>query len=381
MRDAPIRSGRAAFGAAALLASALVVACAPNTPSVAPSAPLATDGEPSATLASTPVPSSPAAFDVRRVPGMFPEVTALVSTGERLYWASEASIWRFAPGDEDAERIYENPARGALVWDLAAAGDALVFSERLTEPAGAWRVGYLAGDDADVRAIDTGVAERGAPPTIAIDDSRIAWAGFAESSGSPRTFLRVTERADTDAARTLLDSDVDEELLWYPELDGHTLWYAAIDPDFEGTGIGDAFRIETIDLAGLSPKPAAFGDLESVFEPVVTHDFVAWKSVEAGFSALTWGELHVLDRRSGDELTIATRANHPSIGARFVAFEEFFHERLLLYDLSTRRTIEVPDPLRGRKGTLGIPSIAGSLLAFSTSVRGEKTVYWIRLPD
>ena len=48
---------------------------------------------------------------------------------------------------------------------------------------------------------------------------------------------------------------------------------------------------------------------------------------------------------------------------------------------NTTIQLSVPDPLRGRKGTLGIPSIAGSLLAFSTSVRGEKTVYWIRLPD
>jgi hypothetical protein len=381
MRDARNPSGRAGLGATALLAVVTATACVPTTPSIAPSAAVATDGAASAGPAITPLPSSPSAFEVGRVEGTFPGVTSHVSTGERLYWASGPSIWRFTPGDVGAERIYESRAPGALVWDLAGVGDALVFSERLAGPAGAWRVGYIASADADVREVDVGAAEHGAPPTLAIDERRIAWAGFDESSGSPRTFLRVTERSDPDAARTLLGADVEDRLLWYPELDGDTLWYATIDPDFEGAGVGDAFHIETADLAGPSSEPAWFDDLENVFEPVVTRDFLAWKSLDPGLSALTWGEIHVRDRGSSDELTIATRANHPSVGTRFVAFDEFFHERLLLYDLAARRTLEVPDALPGRKATLGIPAVAGNLLGFSTSVRGEKIVSWIRLPD
>ena len=49
--------------------------------------------------------------------------------------------------------------------------------------------------------------------------------------------------------------------------------------------------------------------------------------------------------------------------------------------MATRRSIEIPDPLRGSKGTIGVPAIGGSLLGYSTSTRGEKTLYWARLPD
>jgi hypothetical protein len=326
------------------------------------------------------MPSSPTAFDTRTVPGSFPAVTALTSTGDRMYWASEASIWRYTPGEAEATRIYENPVHGALVWDLSALGGALVFSEQLPVPAGTWLVRYVPGDGAEPVEVDAGVAERGAPPTVDLDERRFAWAGFDEGSGSPRTFLRTAERSDVEAERTPIEDDIDERLLWYPQLDRNTLWYSTIDPDFEGTGEGDAFRIETLDLADPNAAPEVTGEMSNVFEPVVTPEFLAWKSVDPGFSALTWGQIHVLDRGSGEELVIASRANHPSLGSRFVTFEEFFHRQLLVYDLATRRTIEIPGALQGGKGTIGVPAIAGRLLAFSTSIRGEKTVHWVQLP-
>ncbi len=256
----------------------------------------------------------------------------------------------------------------------------VVFSERLPEPAGTWRVSYLAGEAPPVE-IDAGVAERGAPPTVDVDDQRIAWTGFDESSGSPRTFLRVAEQADLASERTLLDVDIDDRLLWYPQLDRDTLWYATIDPDFEASGEGDAMHIEMVDLAGRAFEPERFPEPGNAFEPNVTPDYVAWKSIEAGFSALTWGAIHVLARESAERFKIATRANHASVGSRFVAFEEFFHERLLVFDLATRQTIEIPDPLHGLRGTIGVPAVAGNLLAWSISVHGEKTVSWTRLPE
>ena len=373
------RRSRAGRGAAALLSSGLLVGCGSTVPATTlHQSPPATVASPSP--ATTPLPSSPTRFDVHRVTGSFPAVTALTGTGDRLYWASEASIWRYTPGETEPDRIYQNPTRGALVWDLSARGGAIVFSERLPDPAGTWVVRYLAGDSSEPREVDAGVAERGAPPTVDIDERRLAWAGFDEGSGSPRTFLRVAERSDVEAKRTPIEDDIDARLLWYPQLDDDTLWYSTIDPDFEGTGEGDAFRIETLDLADARAVPA-IGEPSNAFEAVVTPDFVAWKSVDPGFSALTWGQIHVLDRRSDEELVIATRANHPSLGSRFVTFEEFFHRQLLVYDLATRRTIEIPGSLPDGKGTIGVPVIADSLLGYSISVRGEKSVFWVRLPD
>jgi hypothetical protein len=381
MDDRVARGGRAGFGAGVLLASVALNACGTNIPSAAPGPVTPSPPVASPTAASSPVPSSPAAFEIKQVPGSFPAVTALTSTGGALYWASDAAIWRYTPGDGRAARIYENQARRALVWDIAAHGDAVVFSEQLGNPAGSWRVSFLAGDAALPVEVDSGVAERGAPPTVDVDERRIAWTGFDEGSGSPRSFLRVAERARPAIARTLLDVDIDDRLLWYPQLERDTLWYGSIDPDFRGTGGHDTISIETIDLASPSAEPVQLDEAGNPFEPVPTPEYLAWKSIAPGFSALTWGDIHVRDRRSAEGFVIATRANHPSVGARFVTYEEFFHEKLLVYDLDARRTIEVSDPFDGAKGTLGVPTIAGALLAYSVSTRGDKTVYWIRLPD
>jgi hypothetical protein len=125
----------------------------------------------------------------------------------------------------------------------------------------------------------------------------------------------------------------------------------------------------------------SFEGLDNVFDPAVSTDHVIWKSVEPGLSALTWGELHALDRRSNERLVIAEQANHPSIGSRFVAFEEISRRKLVLYDLATRSLAEVPDPIRGARGTVGPASISGSLLGYSVSVKGSHTVYWTLLPE
>jgi len=382
MRLAQSIRGRAGFGAAAS-AACLLMACAVEAPTrmsrPAPTGPIvaATADLPT----RTPAPSSPTEFALEKVDRAFPSVTSLTSTGEHLYWGSEAAVWRFTPGDPDPQRVYANPADGALIWDVAATDRAHVFSELLASPAGTWRLSYVAGDDAAPVELDRGIAERGAPPTVAIDRRRIAWAGFDESSGAPRTFLRVAERATPATATTLLDLDVDDGLLWYPQLAGDTLWYGIIEPDFAGTGAGDEIRIETIDLANPSGGPARFDGRDNAFNPAVSADYVVSKSVEPGFAALTWGELHALDRRTNERLLIADQANNPSIGSRFVAFEEISRRKLLVFDLATRTLVEIPHPMRGANATVGPVAISGNLLAFNVSGKGSKTVYWTILPN
>jgi hypothetical protein len=382
MCRAESRVGRVSLGAAAFTACVLV-ACAAEAPrptSMHPTASLSVAATVSLPT-STPTPSSPTEFALETIDRAFPSVTALTSTGDHLYWGSGATIWRFTPGDSEPQRVYESPADGALIWDVAAADDAFAFSELLESPAGTWLVSYVAGDGATRVELDRGLAERGAPPTLAIDGQRIAWAGFDETSGAPRSVLRVVERASPDLATTLLDLDIDDGLLWYPQLDRHTLWYATIEPDFEGTGEGDNISIATIDLANPSAGPDRFDGRGSDFNPAVSTDYLVWKSVDPGFAALTWGQLQLLDRSSNERLLIADQANNPSIGSRFVAFEEISHRKLLLYDLATRSVVEIPDPLRGANGTVGPVTISGNLLGFNVSSKGSNIVHWTILPD
>jgi hypothetical protein len=383
MRRAESPGGRAASGAAAFIAAWVLVACAAETPVATSRPPMAQPGVVATGVlpTTTPVPSSPTQFAMEKVDRAFSSVTGLTSTGDHLYWGSEAAIWQFTPGDFDPQPVYESPAEGALIWDVAAADDAFAFSELLESPAGTWRVAYVAGDGAAPVELDRGIAERGAPPTLAIDGRRVAWAGFDETSGAPRSFLRATERATPATPTTLLDLDIDDGLLWYPQLDREALWYGIIEPDFEGTGAGDDISIATIDLANPSAGPARFDGRDNDFNPAVSADYVVWKSVEPGFAALTWGQLHVLDRSSNERLVIAEQANNPSIGSRFVAFEEISHRKVLLYDLATRTLVEIPDPRRGANGTVGPVAISGNLLGFSVSSKGSTTVSWTVLPD
>jgi hypothetical protein len=385
MRSTTTPRGRAGFGAAAAaiaFATSVLAACAAASPRPTASAP--TSRAVAATLAlpaTTPAPWSPTEFTLNKVDRPFPSVAALTSTGEHLYWGSEAAVWRFTPGDLGPQRVHESPSEGSLIWDVAATDEAFVLSELLGSPPGAWRVSYVPRDGATPVELDGGVADRGAPPTLAIDGRRIAWAGFDESSGAPRSFLRVVDRARPDAPATLIDLDIDHGLLWYPQLDGDTLWYGLIEPDFAGTGVGDDIHIETIDLANPAAGSARFDGWGNDFSPAVSADYMVWKSVEPGFAALTWGELHVLDRGSHERLLIADQANNPSIGSRFVGFEEISHQKLLVYDLGTRTLVEIPDPMAGTNGTVGPVAIAGNLFGYNVSAKGAKTVFWTILPD
>jgi hypothetical protein len=302
-----------------------------------------------------------------------------LSSGTDLYWGSGSTIWRFAPGDPGPSVAYEASDEG-LIWDLAALPGSFVFSEQLTDPEGGWRVVHVDGDAAP-EEIDRGFAAGGAPPTLAIDARRVAWAGFDESSGTPMTFLRVAERAAPAGTRTLVEADIETQLLWYPQLDGDTLWFARIEPDFDGTRGGDRFGLHTIDLLEPSSPREAFDGLDRIFDPAVSPDFVVWKSVEEGLSALTWGALHVLDRRSNERFDIPGRYNHPTLGTRFLGFEEFFRNELLLYDLRTGSLVDVPDALPRGPGTIGHVAIGGSLLGYTITARGGTHVGWAYLPE
>ncbi len=306
----------------------------------------------------------------------------LWSAGET--WPSE--MWRYVPGAAKPEILFASPRRDANITGVVAAGPGWAFVE-LSETAfgkGGWRIWFLAGPGEEPIELDRGRAPgAGSAPTIAMDDEHIAWAAFDEPADGPWSVLRVAKIAQLGRTTTLVKLRIRDGLLWYPALHGEELWYGVIKGDFELTGVGDEFHVETIDLANPDATPVRFAGRGDDFHPAVNDDFVVWKTNVRGDSALNWGTLHVVDRRTGAEATIpVAHANRPSIGDRYVAFEEISHSRLAVFDPETGALLDLVPA--GTTGTTayGGQSLSGRLLAFFTQSGGEPPrIGWALLPE
>jgi len=208
----------------------------------------------------------------------------------------------------------------------------------------------------------------------------MAWAAFDEPSGGPVSRLKVEAVGSPATAMTLIDAPIRDRKLWDPALSGTQLWYATIDPD--PNGIADEFHIEHLDLTQPEAPPAVFPGLGHDFDPAVNARFVVWKATEPGDSALNWCALHVLDRQSGAVTLIAVaKANRPSLGDRFVAFDEITHTRLVVYDLATQRLVELRRAAAAT-ATYGGMSVSGSLLSFFVQDGARQPrIGWANLPE
>jgi len=333
-------------------------------------------------------------LDARYVPG-----SALFSTGAQIVWsagaASSSEIWRFVPGSPQPERVYASPRAESTITSVvgSAAGYAFVEQSKPAFGDGGWRVWFLSGPGAEpVQLAEGNARQAGHSPTIAMDDARIAWAGFDEPPGDISyvldhavSRLATASASDPRAITTLLERPVREALLWYPGLNGDELWYGTIHGDLELTGVGDEFHLEMLDLARPTAPPVRFVGSGNDFNPAVNDAFVVWKTSEAGDSALNWGTLKVLDRRTERVATIPTEpANRPSIGDRYVAFDEILHARLEVYDLATGKLLELASPGGSESGvSYGGESLHGRLLTFFEQARGgdQPRIGWAILPD
>ena len=375
---------------AALLVA--VAACAPT--SVPTLVPTTTIVIPTATpAAQTPAPSgSPATIDpaaiqihfldVRYVPADAP----ISADGQVLWTAGEngpSEIWRYVPGDAEPERIFASPRGDGAITALAGsrAGYAFVEESPKAFGNGGWRLWFLAGPGVDPIEIDRGSAPgAGAAPTLTMDAEHVAWAAFDEPPTGPVSRLRLATIGDLPAVRTLIDAPIGSRKLWYPALSGQELWYATIEPD--PAGVSDEFHIERLELSEPEAPAAVFRGLGHDFNPAVNQRFIVWKTTDPGDAALNWGTLRVLDRETDDLRTIPVEsANRPSLGDRFVGFDERTHARLEVYDLVTRRVVEL-----GRSGsaapTYGGLSLSGSLLTFFTQDGGgQPRIGWAVLPE
>lgn len=372
-------SGRALrVGAAVLLA---IVAACEAAPSPAPTV----------SVGPSPAPSAgPTSIELHLLDPRYVPAGPLVSANAELLWSAgvvwPSEIWRYIPGAAQPERIFASPRPKSTITSVVGSDSGYAFVE-VSEPAfgeGGWRVWYLSGPDADPVQIDQGIAKRaGHPPTITMDEAHVAWAGFDELATGFVSRLAVAPIGDLGRATTLLERPVRESLIWYPALQRNEVWYGTIRGDFDATGAGDEFHIEVIDLAGPDLTPARFAGTGLDFNPAVSERHVVWKTNEAGDNALNWGTVRVLDRRSGAIAVVPIEhANRPSIGDRYVAFEEIFHTRLAVYDTFTGLVFDLAPA--GGPSTYGGQSISGRLLTFYTQGpdgTGQARIGWAILPE
>jgi hypothetical protein len=349
--------------AVAVLASALLAGCRPPEPRMSPglsSGPGAPQPSPATAVGEIEL----HALDPRFVPNL------LRSANGQLLWSSKrGELWRYVPGGSEPERLFASANGDAAITDVVASSRGYAFVE--TSPNaygdGGWRVWYLPESGGQPVELDRGRATNaGFPPTLTMDDSRVVWAGFDEPDSGWVSRLRMASLGDPDRALTLLSFSIRDALLWYPCLHGNELWFAIIHPDFEGTGTGNEFHIEVVDLSNEPAAPVRFAGTGHDFNPAVNDDFIVWKTAEGDSAALNWGTIHVQARGTQSIQTVPVpNGNRPSIGDRFVAFDEITHSRLDVYDPTTRRVIDLAGSEPGGP-TYGGLSISGDLLTWFT---------------
>jgi hypothetical protein len=339
----------------------------------------------------TPTPGTAAETDpdpirIHLLDPRFAPADAPISADGQVVWTAgegPAEIWRYAPGAEQPERVFVSGLADAAITALTASSAGYLFVEASPSSygKGGWRLWLLGRGGQQPIEVDRGsAAGAGVAPTLAIDDRRIAWAAFDEPASGPVSRLRVASLSDPQASTTLIEAPILDRKLWYPVLSGSELWYATIEPDPQG--IDDEFHVERLDLTAPHAAPVVFRGPGRDFSPAVNGRFVAWKSTNPGDSALNWGELHVMDRSSGAVAAIpVAKANRPTIGDRFVAFDEITHTRLAVYDLASGRIVELERADSGAP-TYGGISLSGSLLGFFRQDAGaQPRIGWAILPE
>lgn len=309
------------------------------------------------------------------------------SASGQLLWAAGTNalpeLWRFAPGEAEPELIFVSPREDAVITDVVGAKTGYTFAETSREAFGdgGWRIWFLSGPGAEPIELDRGEAPgAGATPTIAMDDDRIAWAAFDEPDGGPVSRLRVVNIDALSDVTTLIDQPIGEGLLWFPQLNGDELWYAVIHA--EATDTGDEFHIETRDISAVNGGSTRFSGMGNDFNPAVNDRFVVWKTAEGDSAALNWGTLHVLNRLTNTVSVIPVpNANRPSIGDRFITFDEITHTRLAIYEPATGELYDLVDPNAQAEGSVGSQSVAGRLLGFFLHETGMPRIGWAILPE
>ena len=278
------------------------------------------------------------------------------------------------------------PRSGSTISEVVASARGYAFVEvnGAEYGLGGWRIWYVERAGAKLVELDRGLAYgAGFPPTLAMDDERIAWAAFDEPPSGDVSRLRVVAIDDLADVTTLLDMPVRDGLLWLPALNGDELWYAILHPDWDGAGGGDEFHIEVLRLSTPGAAPERFEGTANDFHPAVSDTHVAWKTSIGDGAALNWGTVTVLDRSTRERREIPVgNANRPSLGTRFLTFEEISRKRLAVFDLARGELVDLRPSDLAAETFIGGQSISGSLLTFYTQrPEGLPRIGWALLPE
>jgi len=388
--------GRALFWGAATLV--LATGCSPSTlPRPTASAGATAVAEQTLPATASPRPTRPdaASIELHLLDPMYVPGEAPVSARGQLLWAAGehwlSGVWRYVPGASEPEEIFASQRPKSNISSVVGSAAGYAFVEE-SEPAygkGGWRVWFLSAPGARPVELARGIARMaGVSPLLAMDDDRVVWAGFDEPATGFVTRVQMAPISDIGRVTTLVERPVDESLIWYPTLHRDELWFSTIHPSSDPSAEGPEYNLEMLDLTDPGAGSVRFEGTGHDFNPAVNDDDIVWKANRRGDSALNWGTLKVLDRRDQKVRTIPVEnANRPSIGDRFVAFDEISRTHLSVYDPVTRTVLHLASGSKlGLEGDLafGGESVSGRLLAFSVGpadASAPPRIGWAILPE
>lgn len=337
------------------------------------------------------------AVATHRVPGAATShVGGFVSLGGEIVWSGgpetdDSNVYRYVPGTDEPELLYLNTERDSFITSVVGSAAGYAFTDERWdggEPRG-WRLWLLTAPLAEPVLIDQSTHDRLIAPTVAMNDTWIAWEVVHGTYANPVNELRVASVADPSAQATLLSYQGRDVYMQFPNLWDDELWYGIADNDW--MAITEEPRIELIDLAQPDAPPVAHGADQRAFMPAPGRDVVAWKSGgTAEMSALNSGVLTLYWRASGEveELPLpgpevaANRISYPSVGNRFVAWWDDIQQRHYVYDLAERRFRRLAEYDWTSDERVAKPSLSGDLLVYMHYLSdGERYLEWCVLPE
>jgi hypothetical protein len=337
------------------------------------------------------------ALDLQRIdPAFTRNVATFVSLGNQILWSGGQSedanhLYRFVPGSDAPELLFSNPERDSILSSVRGSTAGYVFTDERWaggDPKG-WRLWFLGAAGETPLLLDQSSDDKLVAPTIAMDDSWIAWEVvhgtiddhlnelFAAPVGDPLHPLKLLSFAGRDA------------YMQFPNLWADELWYGIADNDWINET--ERPRIEMVDLTAPAAPPAVFGADQRAFMPAPGRNIVAWKSggtddlaaQNAGALTLYWratGQIEVLHVPGPERL--ADRISYPSVGDRYVAWWDDVRSRLNVYDLVERQFRRIAQYAVGSNELVAKPSLSANLLAYLHYLpSGERYLEWAALPN
>jgi hypothetical protein len=330
-------------------------------------------------------------LEINQVPREFDGVGTLASLGNEIIWTSSGDMWRYAPGQDEPELVFQALPRRPVIA-IAGSVSGYVFLTRETirgyDPPNRWELWFLERPGDEPTLLDASDNDGLPGPTFAMNDRYIVWTSFHGTRDDAQSDLRVVEISDLERQTTLLSYPAFDTSIWLPSLNGDELWYGINRNDWTAGTVHP--RIEMLDLANPDAQPVVYGEDERAFMPSATDEVVAWKGGgEDDLAAFNAGQLYVYWRDSGslDAIPVPSgswdRISHPSAGDHYVCWWDELDTHFYVYELDTRqvRVIAEYEPT-GRERILR-PSLEGNLLAF-VHTRGERfpqQIQWAYLPS